>query len=62
MSKSRTKNVKRMKKMTAGIRKHKRLYKEYRKRSNSARDTVSNILFVLCVIAAIAVASYAVFK
>ena len=64
MSKSRSRNVKRMKRLTSSGKSYRRSYKKQVKnlKKSYSLDALMTLLFVLLVVGSIAIASYAVFK
>jgi len=64
MSKSRSRNVKRMKRLTSSGKSYRRSYKRQERnlKKSYSQDVLMTILFVLLVVGSIAIASYAVFR
>ena len=64
MSKSRSRNVKRMKRLTSSGKSYRRSNKRQERnlKKSYSHDVLMTILFVLLVVGSIAIASYAVFR
>jgi hypothetical protein len=64
MSKSRSRNVKRMKRLTSSGKSYRRSNKRHVKnlKKSYSQDALMTVLFVLLVVGSIAIASYAVFR
>jgi hypothetical protein len=64
MSKSRSRNVKRMKRLTSSGKSYRRSYKRQERnlKKSYSHDVLMTILFVLLVVGSIAIASYAVLR